>query len=367
MSQDDAPNTPAKLGYRMPAEWEPHEATWLTWPNSEDWPGKLQAIRWVFCEIARQLTKSEKVHLIVSGAANKRSAMHSLEQAHVNLDRVEFFTAATDRTWTRDNLPQFVINQSGTDVAAVKWRFNGWARYPDHKKDEAAGLSVAKAAGRYWLPSAANGSRKRRVVLEGGAIDVDGEGTLLTTRRCLLGSPFRRNPGLDRVAMERLLRSYLGVRKVIWLQDGIAGDDTSGHVDDFARFVGPGCVVLPAETERSDENHTILQQARRRLGRVRDARGRGLQLVELPMPKPLWFDGERLPASYANFYIANDRVLVPTFNDPNDRIALDILAHAFANREICPIHSVDLVLGLGTIHCSTQQQPARRVSPTKLG
>lgn len=340
----------------MPAEWEPHAATWLAWPCSADWPGKLEAVRWVFTEVIRLLTPRERVRLIVP-AGEQQAVTAWLQRAHVDIGQVDLFVATTDRTWTRDSLPLFVVDEGRRRVGAVKWRFNGWARYDDHELDERAGRAVAERYLPHWFPSVEVDGKPWHVVLEGGSVDLDGEGTLLTTRRCLLGAPYQRNPGLDQGQVERVLAEYLGARHVIWLEDGVAGDDTSGHVDDFARFVAPGCVVVSQESDRQDPNFEPLWQARQVLEHSHDARGRKLQVVPLPMPQPLWLDGERLPASYANFYIANDIVLVPTFNDPNDRVALGILQELMPGRIVRGVHAVDLVLGLGTLHCSTQQEP----------
>jgi agmatine deiminase len=338
----------------MPAEWAPHRTTWLAWPHSEDWPGKLEAVSWVFTEVIRHLTIGERVSLIIPSAASRRAISEQLRLAHIDLKQVEFFVAKTDRSWTRDYLPQFVTRTKGAPaLGAVKFRFNGWARYPDHKLDDLAGGLVADRCKVRWLPQV-NG---RRVVLEGGSIDVDGEGTLLTTERCLLGAPFQRNPGLRREEIERLFADYLGAHHIIWLPDGIAGDDTAGHIDDLARFVSPGVVVVIQEKNRKDENHRILAACRDRLRSARDAKGRKLEVIALPMPQPVRFGADRLPASYANFYIGNEVVLVPTFNDPADRVALGILAELFPKRCVTGIHCTDLVLGLGTIHCSTQQEP----------
>jgi agmatine deiminase len=243
-------------------------------------------------------------------------------------------------------------------LAAVKFRFNGWARYANHGADEAAGQKVAG-----WLdvpafePTTRVANKPRRIVLEGGAIDVDGQGTLLTTEECLLDGRQARNPELGRAGSEQMLSAELGIDKVLWLERGIAGDDTGGHVDDFARFVAPATVVLAQEKRNRDPNHRVLEAARERLDGARDARGRKITVVRLPMPAPIAFNGQRLPASYANFYIGNESVLVPTFNDPEDRVALGILAQLFPSREVVGVHALDLVLGLGTIHCSTQQEP----------
>ena len=243
----------------------------------------------------------------------------------------------------------------------MKWRFNGWARYPNYRADDAAGQRIAKHLGvPTFFPEAMIGGRRTRVVLEGGAIDVDGEGTLLATEQCLLTGKQARNRALGKTGTEAVLREYLGAEKVIWLGAGIAGDDTGGHVDDFARFAAPGVVLLAEEKNRKDPNYRPLRQAAERLRRARDAKGRKLEIIRLPMPQPVMFAGERLPASYANFYIGTGAVLVPTFNDPNDRVALGILGELFPKRRVVGIHSTDFVLGLGTIHCSTQQEPAGR-------
>ena len=354
-----AGETPFALGYRMPAEWEPHAATWLAWPHEPaDWPGKFGAVPWVTAEIARHLQTGERVRLIVSGRAQRAQAARALEQSGVKLGRVDFVTARTDRSWTRDFLPLGVVRRrrGRRERAAVKWRFNGWARYPNHAADEAAGRRVAKGLG---LPLFFPTAQGRPVVLEGGAVDVDGQGTLLATEQCLLSGRQARNRGLGKAGTEAVLRDWLGAETVVWLGEGIAGDDTGGHVDDFARFVAPGRVVVAQETDRRDPNYRPLREARERLRRAHDARGHRLEVVTLPMPRAVRFAGERLPASYANFYVGNAAVLVPTFNDPNDRVALGILADLFPRRTVVGIHSTDFVLGLGTIHCSTQQEPLR--------
>jgi agmatine deiminase len=269
---------------------------------------------------------------------------------------------------TRDYLPTWLVRGPGrrdpvsgaagaAALGAVKWLFNGWARYPNHALDEAAGLRVAEArADVVWTPHQRDGASPR-FVLEGGAIDTDGEGTVLTTSDCLLGTAFPRNPGLDRAGIESVLGDYLAADKVIFLPAGVAGDDTSGHIDDVGRFVAPGKVVLAREEDPRDENHAPLEAAREYLLGERDARGRRLEVIALPMPSPRHFDGQRLPASYANFLLANELVLVPTFNDPKDRQALGILAELFPERKVLGIHCLDLVLGLGSVHCSTHHEP----------
>ena len=347
--------TPHELGYRMPAEWEPHAATWLAWPHlPSDWPGKFAAIPWVFAEMARHLQEGERIRLIVRNRGERARARDVLKRAGVSLARVDFVTVATNRSWTRDSLPIGVVRGRGRArrVASVKWHFNGWARYPNYRTDERAGRFVARWLGHpAFFPD---------VVLEGGAIDVDGQGTLLATEQCLLTGRQARNRALGRAGTEAALRDYLGAGKVLWLGNGIAGDDTGGHVDDFARFVAPGVIALAQEKNGRDPNHRPLAEARERLSGARDARGRRVEIVRLPMPAPVTFGGERLPASYANFYVGTGAVLVPTFNDPNDRAALGILAELFPGRTVVGIHATDFVLGLGTIHCSTQQEPAGR-------
>jgi agmatine deiminase len=354
--------TPRALGFRMPAEWEPHAATWLAWPHqASDFPGKLPAIQWVFCEIARHLTPAERVRLIVRDAAMQKAAAQALVKSGVELGAIDFQRADTNRSWTRDFVPSFVARSGErAEVAAVKFRFNGWARYGNHSRDDATGRRVAEFLElRGFEPRARVDGRASRVVLEGGAIDVDGQGTLLATEECLLDGPQARNPRLGREGSEAVLRDYLGVECVIWIPKGVAGDDTGGHIDDFARFVAPATVVLAEERTKSDPNHRVLEAARERLERARDARGRRVEVVRLPMPEPVYFDGQRLPASYANFYVGNAAVLVPTFNDRMDVRALGILSELFRDRPVIGVHCRDLVLGLGTIHCSTQQEPRR--------
>jgi agmatine deiminase len=337
------PKTPRALGFRMPAEWEPHEATWIAWPhNRDDWPGRFAPIPWVYAEIVRKLARVERVRILIQDGSAEAAARRILRKVDANLDAVEFFHAPTDRSWTRDYCPLFVKNRAGK-VALTNWRFNAWAKYDDWKRDAAI---PAKLAAALKLPS-----WEPDLVLEGGSIDVNGRGLLLTTEECLLSPVQARNPQLSRRQIETALRSYLGAQRVIWLQNGIAGDDTHGHIDDLARFVSPDTVVIASEPDPTDPNYEPLRE------NFRILRDQPLRVAKLPMPAPLIFNGRRLPASYANFYIANGLVLVPTFNDPNDRIALNTLARLFRDREVTGIHAVELVWGLGTLHCLTQQQP----------
>jgi len=352
--------TPRQLGYRMPAEWEPHEATWLAWPhNPEDWPGKFVAIPWLYAEIVRLLAERERVHLIMEDAATEKRVTSMLERSGANLDWVIFHRWPTDRGWTRDSGPIFVRDAAGK-VAATNWRFNGWAKYDDWRLDDKLPGRVTKLLGmRSWQPELrlAN-ERVHRVVLEGGSIDVNGAGAMLTTEECLLSEVQQRNPGVSRGQLEQIFADYLGVDQVIWLGRGIAGDDTHGHVDDIARFAGPDTVIAAVERDKSDANHAPLAENLRTLKAARTRDGKQFTVVELPMPRPIVFRGQRVPASYANFYIANGVVLVPTFHDRNDRIALNSLAEVFPDRDVIGVHCVDLIWGLGALHCMTQQQPA---------
>jgi agmatine deiminase len=349
---------------RFPAEFEPHAATWIAWPHEErDWPGKLAPIDWVYGEFVRHVAVGERVRILAHDAAVEKRARALLKRVGVDKKQVEFLRAPTDRSWTRDYCPLFVTNRGG-EVAATNWRFTGWAKYANHKRDDAVNDRIIRHdRRRHWEPTAQIGKRvgKRvaRVVLEGGAIDVNGTGTLLATEECLLDEKVQaRNPGLGREALEEVLGSALGVRKVLWLGRGIAGDDTHGHVDDLARFVDETTVVVAQASDPDDVNYEPLRENRARLEGMTIADGRPLRVVSLPMPEPLFLDGVRLPASYANFYIANEAVLVPTFNDPNDRLALNMLAGLFPTRRVVGIHAVDLVWGFGTLHCMTQQEPA---------
>jgi len=346
------------LGFRMPAEWEPHRATWLGWPhNASDWPGKFAPIPWVYGEIVRAIAAGEIARILVNSAAHERQARGVLERVGVDLARVTFFRFPTNRGWTRDFGPLFVRRAAPRpDIAIVRFQFNAWAKYRDWQKDARI---PERAAAKLKLRLFRARAGARDVVLEGGSIDVNGRGTLLTTEECLLDPAVQvRNPELGRGAIEATLRDQLGVTNVLWLGKGIAGDDTHGHVDDLCRFVSPRTVVLSRETDPRDANYRPLEENRERLQGMRLEDGSKIELVDLPMPAPLYFDGQRLPASYANFYIANSAVLAPTFNDPKDRLALGILSELIKDRPVVGIHAVDLVWGLGTLHCLTQQEPA---------
>ena len=400
--------------YFLPAEWEPHEATWLAWPHkASDWPGKLPAIHWVYGEIVRKLAVGEKVRILVDSPAVERRARSVLRAARADMTQVEFFRISTDRGWMRDSGPIF-LRRAATGAATTSpaatgsaatgagatgagaagsttrrpkttshrpqerqdggntldrgksqgrndslvvadFHFNGWAKYADWKRDRLVPRRVGRMLG---LPLVSVELRGRKVVLEGGGVDVNGRGTVLTTEECYLDQQVQvRNPGFTRDDYQAVFRRYLGASNVLWLGRGIAGDDTHGHVDDVCRFVGPSTVVLCQCRNRQDPDYRALEENFERLQDYRLEDGRRAEIVRLPMPEPLYWRQQRLPASYANFYIANAVVLVPTFNDPADRQALGILAELFADRTVVGIHAVDLVLGLGTLHCLTQQQP----------
>jgi agmatine deiminase len=353
---------PAPGRLRLPAEWEPHEATWIGWPhNPDDWPGKFGAIPWVFGEIVRKLADGEMVRIVVESKDHEAKARRLLARVGVDPAKLEFFRFPTDRGWMRDSGPAFVETRDGSGTAIVRFRFNGWARYDNWRKDDAIPGKVARALGIPIVPGARQG---REIVLEGGAIEVNGKGTLMTTEECLLDEKIQtRNPGLGRREYEEIFRNTLGAENILWLGRGIEGDDTHGHIDDLCRFVSTSTVVYCHEERASDPNYRALEENRERLAGMRLENGSRIEAVPLPMPAPLYFDDRRLPASYANFYVANAAVLVPTFNDSNDRVALGALAELFPGRLVLGIHAVDLVWGLGTLHCLTRQQPLRDRSP----
>jgi agmatine deiminase len=365
----------------MPAEWERHHATWLAWPHFQgDWPRKFESIPWVYAEIIRHLSRNERIELIVNDAGSEKRARKTLQLANALNKNVHFHRWRTDRVWTRDSGCTFVCgagapareisetfqNASAAGVAArprqtpanlqaITWRFNAWAKYPNYRHDQKIGALIARATRVREIPARHSNTP---VVLEGGSIDVNGNGVLLTTEECLLSKVQQRNPGFRREDYEEVFGRYLGIQQVIWLGKGIAGDDTHGHVDDITRFAATNTILTVVEANRKDKNHAPLQQNLRRLKSARNSGGKPFEIVELPMPSPVIFEGRRLPASYGNFYIANGIVLVPVFNDPKDRTALDTLAEVFPGREIVPIYSGDLIWGFGALHCMTQQQPA---------
>jgi len=356
--------TPHELGFRHPAEWEPHEATWIGWPHKRsDWPGKFQPIPWVYGEIVRCITPGELVRVLVNDRSHEAAALRVLKRVGVDPKRVEFLRFPTNRGWMRDIGPVFVKRDGPAgwaddrvgETAVAGFRFNAWAKYDDWKRDaKIPALAAKRLKKRLFIPEVTG----RNVVLEGGSIDLNGRGSLLTTEECLLDATTQvRNPGMSRTDIEKVFLEYLGASNVLWLGKGIAGDDTHGHVDDLCRFVNPTTVVLCDEKDPRDSNYAALNENRERLEGMRLEDGSKVDVVPLPMPAPVVFDGQRLPASYANFYIANSAVLVPTFNDPQDRMALGVLSELITDRPIVGIHAVDLVWGLGTLHCLTHEQP----------
>lgn len=344
--------TPAEQGFVMPAEWEPHAATWLSWPKKEaSWPGILDRIPPVYAQMIRALAEGEAIHLLVDGEEMERQARAVLRQHRADASNVHFHRIRTNDAWIRDYGPTFLKSRrSPSQTLLLDWGYNAWGgKYPPYDADDAVPRALAELLG---LPCVTPG-----MILEGGSIDSDGAGLLLTTEACLLNP--NRNPARTRAEIERTLCENLGVTKVLWLGDGIAGDDTDGHVDDLTRFVATGRAVTAVEHDERDENSVPLRENLERLRGMTDAAGRRLEVIELPMPLPVVFDGQRLPASYANFYIGNAAVLVPTYDSGRrDEMALGILRECFPDRRVAGIRSVDMVWGLGSFHCATQQQPA---------
>jgi len=359
MAKNTTENPPAALGFSMPAEWEKHEATWLGWPhNMSDWPGKIDTIRWVYGEIVRKIAIGEVVRILVNNKSDEKLARSYLSRAGADLRNVEFVNHPTNRGWTRDSGPIFVKRRKAgarSETAIVHFHFNAWAKYDDWQKDRRVPETAAKLLRQRLFNAECDG---KDFVVEGGGIEVNGRGTLLTTEECYLDPKVQvRNPGLGRKEIDDTLKKYLGVTNVLWLVAGPVGDDTHGHIDDICRFVNANTLVLIKETNKKDRNYRPLCKNWERIEEFRLEDGSKPEIVALPMPAPLWFDGYRLPASYANFYISNAAVLMPTFNDPKDRVALGILGELFKDRPVVGIHAVDLVLGFGTLHCLTQQQP----------
>ena len=378
MPQSKTTNTamPAGSGFAMPAEWEPHAATWLAWPHHQaDWPGKMEAVRWVYGEMARKIAPGEIVRLLVRHPAEQKLAASCLQRAGCDLKKVEFIVHPTDRGWMRDTGPVFVRRKtsnikhrtSNAETAIVHFHFNAWAKDNHWRKDRKIPEMAARLLGKKLFHALRvhddstqhSTLNTQHFVLEGGGIEVNGRGTLLTTEECYLHPTIQvRNPGMTRAQYDETFKKYLGVKNPLWLLKGPAGDDTHGHVDDICRFVNRKTLVLIREKNPRDINYKPLAENWERVRDFRLEDGSKPEIIPLPMPAPLCFGGRRLPASYANFYIANACVIVPTFNDPNDRVALGILGELFRDRPVVGIHAVDLVLGSGSLHCLTQQQPA---------
>jgi agmatine deiminase len=355
MASHIVPEEPVSRRYRMPAEWERHQATWIAWPHEKtDWPGKFMPIPWVYAGIVKHLARVERVRILVEDLEAEQTVRRILKKNGALSEAVEFFHIKTNRSWTRDYCPIFVRDETG-ESWILDWHFNGWAKYDNWQADDAVSDQLARSFD--WRVSKPERNGKP-VVLEGGAIDVNGAGSILVTEECLLSPVQARNPDLSRDDMESVFRDFLGAPQTLWLKNGIAGDDTHGHIDDLARFTDPGTIVIVSEQDPLDANYEPLRENLALLREMRDRAGNPFRIETLPMPEPVVFAGQRLPASYANFYIANETVLVPTFNDKNDRVALNTLAELFSDRTVIGIASTDLVLGLGTLHCMTQQQPA---------
>ncbi len=333
----------------------------MVWPhNRADWEVKTSAAEWCYVEIIRHLVRYERVSLICQSAAVRDRAEVYLARGGVGRSDYDTHLIKTNRSWIRDSGPLFLthVTDGLRQITVSDWAFNGWGRYRSYRDDDRLPRRIAKKLEmpRFTVGSD-QGGQGDNVVLEGGSIDVNGCGDLITTEQCLLGESQARNPMLSRNDLESVLRDNLGVTRVHWLAGGIDGDDTQGHVDDVARFVGVNTIVAAAEADSDDVNYAVLRQNLRRLRRLRNGRQQAFKVITLPMPKPVTFDGMRLPASYLNFYIGNNIVLVPTFNDSQDRHALATLGKVFPAREIVGIYAGDLILGLGAIHCLTQQQP----------
>lgn len=343
--------TPKELGYRFPAEFELHAATWLSWPHKEaSWPGKIQSIYPSYCLFIKALTENEPVHINVFNEAMKSFAQTKLEDASVNMDRVKFFTHPTNDAWCRDHGPAFLVNPAASQPKIIiDWNYNAWGnKYPPYDLDDRIPTLIAAA---YQIPVL-----YPEIIMEGGSVDFNGKGTLISSESCLLNP--NRNPHLSRSGIEAYLEAYYGVEQVLWVKDGIVGDDTDGHIDDTVRFFNEDSVLAVVEENKSDDNYEILQRNLADLKTMRLLNGKQLNVVELPMPDKIIFADQRLPASYANFYIANGLVVVPTFRCDKDEKALQIIQDAFPERKVTGIDSTDIIWGLGSFHCLSQQEPA---------
>lgn len=339
---------------RYPAEWENHKSTIICWPHQkEDWPGKFMPIPWIYTEIVKYLVRGEIARIIIQSKIHREKVQNYFYRTHIPLDNIDFMITKTDRGWMRDSSPAFV--KVGKKTKAVKFTFDGWAKYSNYKSDRKIPELLSKHLN-IGIESAIY--KNKNVVLEGGAIDINGRGTLVTTEECLLDEKIQvRNPGYTKKDYENVFKKYLGIKNVIWLKNGITGDDTHGHVDDLCRFVNRNTLLICDEGNSNDENYRPLKENLEILEDTKLENGSKPNVVKLPMPQPIIFEGMRLPASYANFYISNYAVLVPTFNDFNDRIALNIIKDFFPDREVIGIHAVDLVWGLGTLHCLSHEEP----------
>ena len=341
--------TPRSLGYRFPAEWERHASTWLSYPHNEaSWPGKIGTIYPFYHAFIKAISKGETVHINLTDEAMQAVVQEALDKAGVDIDRIRLHIHPTNDAWCRDHGPAFLINPAAAEKKIiVNWGYNAWGdKYP-HELDDLIPLKVAAYLGlQHYTPG---------IIMEGGSVDFNGKGTLLTTTACLLHE--NRNPGLDQAQIEQYLVDFYGVEQVLWLGEGIEGDDTNGHIDDITRFVNADTVVTMVEPNKADYNHAVLKQNMEELNKMRLPNGKQLQVVEIPMPEPLYYDGQRLPASYSNFYACNAGVMVPIYNCPQDKLALDLLQQCFPDRPVIGIDSVEIIWGLGSWHCLSQQEP----------
>jgi agmatine deiminase len=343
-------DTPKQAGYAFPSEWAEHEATWLSWPHKEaSWPGKIETIYEPYCAFIKIVAEGEKVRININDEETKAFAIAELEKAGADMNNIEFFDHPTNDAWCRDHGPAFLLNADGTKKAVVDWGYNAWGgKYPPFDLDD---VIPTKIATHYQLPL-----YNPPIVMEGGSVEFNGKGTILTTTACLLNK--NRNPHLSKAQIEQYLLEYYGAEQILWLGDGIVGDDTDGHIDDIARFVNEDTVMTVVESNPLDENYILLQENLKALKEMRLLDERPLNIIELPMPSPVIHEDTRLPASYANFYIANKAVIVPTFRDVNDPLALEIIQKAFPDRKVVGIDSTDIIWGLGSFHCLSQQEPA---------
>ena len=351
MNTIDTTQFPKDLGYRFPAEWEEHEATWLSWPHKEEsWPDRIQLIYPAYAQFIAELTKGEKVRINVKDEAMKAFALSHIEKTDADLSQVEFYFFETNDAWCRDHGPAFLLNKNNpaNQKVIVDWGFNAWGgKYPPFENDDVIPTKIGEA---FDIPVFHPG-----IIMEGGSVEFNGKDTLLTSKSCLLNE--NRNPEYSQEQIEEFLRNYYGVSQILWVEDGIVGDDTDGHIDDTIRFVNEDTVLTVVEVDETDDNYELLQVNLRQLQEMRLPDGRPLNIIELPMPDGVYCEGERLPASYANFYIANKSVIVPTYRCAKDAIALDIIQKCFPDREIVGIDSTDIIWGLGSFHCLSQQEP----------
>lgn len=349
VNEPDFNEIPAEYGYYFPAEFSEHEATWLSWPhNPETWPGKIEKIFPVYCEFIKLVSEGEKVKINVRDKEMAKEAFSMIQQTGANMNQVYFYENPTNDAWCRDHGPAFLVNKDVTKPKMiVDWRYNAWGgKYPPFDLDDAIPTRIGN---QLKIPVV-----HANIVMEGGSVDFNGKGTVLTTTSCLLNE--NRNPQLSKEEIEEYLRNYYGVTNILWLGDGIVGDDTDGHIDDITRFVNEDTVVTVVEENRGDENYFPLQENLELLKSMKLENGESLQIIELPMPKPVYYEGQQLPASYANFYISNKYVILPTFEDENDEKAISILQECFPDREVVGLNSIDIIWGFGSFHCLSQQE-----------